>query len=197
MTPERKAKLILWLNTLTLLVGALTIFLVFRIIGTAATQTNTTQKQIVDSQKLTEKELRCLAAFFSRTNRESLRINNLEKCEIIHTDTGQTEVLPLQPTVNTSPSPAASEQNKNANSEKEKTNSGNQDQKATSQQSATSQAAPQVNGNADANTKNGGAQGGAGAGFILQPAITPQSLNNHTDIKVKEPKKLGLAGIRL
>jgi hypothetical protein len=106
MTAERKAKLIIVLNALTLIGGAVTILLLFRLIATAAHQNTITNDRIVSSQKATENELRCLASFFSQTNRQTLRINNLESCQIIHTDTGETEILPLAPTASFKPSPA-------------------------------------------------------------------------------------------
>jgi hypothetical protein len=97
MTANTKAKLIVFLNTLTLIGGAITIILLLHIIGNTTQQNSDTNDKIAASQKATEKELRCLASFFSQSNRQTIRISNLETCVIIHTDTGKTEALPLTP----------------------------------------------------------------------------------------------------
>lgn len=147
MTPQRKAKLIVVLNTITLIGGVVTIFLLLRIISNAAHQTTTTNSSIAASQKVTEKELRCLASFFSQTNRQTIRINNLETCQILHTDTGQVEDLPLTPTPvsNSSTSPAVPSSDTKQNSTTNPTPiQSNTPQTSASQNTAPSQIAPQV-----------------------------------------------------
>jgi hypothetical protein len=146
MTANTKAKLIVFLNALTLIGGAITIILLFRIIGNAAQQNTSTNTKIAASQEVTEKELRCLASFFSQPNRQSIRISNLKTCEIIHTDTGQTEVLPLSPTpvkIQSSPAVPSSDTNKNSTSTPTPTQV-NTPQTTTSTNLAPSQTAPQV-----------------------------------------------------
>lgn len=169
MTANRKAKLIVFLNTLTLIGGAITIILLLRVIGNAARQNSDTNTKIVASQKVTEAELRCLASFFSQPNRQTIRISNLETCEIIHTDTGQTEVLPLSPTpVKTQSSPAVPSNVTNKNSTPTPTSKQvNTPQTPTSQNSAISQTAPQVQGSGSADIQGGGAT------IQLQPAVKP------------------------
>lgn len=146
MTANTKAKLIVFLNTLTLIGGAITIILLLRVIGNAAQENTNTNTKIAASQKVTEKELRCLASFFSQPNRQTIRISNLETCQIIHTDTGQTEVLPLSPTpvkIQSSPAAPSSDTNKNSTSTPTSTQV-NTPQKTTSTNLAPSQTAPQV-----------------------------------------------------
>ena len=150
MTANTKAKLIVFLNALTLIGGAITIILLFRIISGAAAQnaaTNrgieATNKQIISSQKLTEKELGCLASFFSQTNRQNLKINNLEQCEILHTDTGQTEILPLT-SISISPAVPSSDTKQNSTTTPTPTQANNTPNQTTSQTTAPSPTAPQV-----------------------------------------------------
>jgi hypothetical protein len=147
MTAETKAKLIVFLNTLTLIGGAITIVLLLRVIGNAANQNSTTNTKIVASQKVTEKELRCLASFFSQPNRQNIRISNLETCEIIHTDTGKTEQLPLSPTPVTTPSSPAvpsSDTKQNSTTTNKPTQANTPQTPASQTNSAPSQTTPQV-----------------------------------------------------
>lgn len=138
LTPINKARLIVFLNALTFIGGVVTIVLLLRVIGNAANQNAETNRQIVASQKATEKELGCLASFFSQTNRQTLVITSLEKCEVTHTDTGQTEQLKLVP-IQTSP--AVPDEKQSSTVTPTQTN-----ENTTSLQSqASSQAAQQAN----------------------------------------------------
>lgn len=145
LTPERKAKLIVFLNALTLIGGVITIILLLRVIGSAAKQNADTNSKIVASQKQTEKELGCLASFFSQPNRQTLQITSLETCTVMHTDTGKSESLPLLPT---SSSPAVQSSDTKQNSILKKTPTQPiatlNDNKDTSQNTALSQTASQV-----------------------------------------------------
>lgn len=149
MTANSKAKLIVLLNTLTLVGAAITVILLFRIIGNAARLNTSTNEKIAASQKVTENELRCLAAFFSQSNRQALRINNLETCEILNTDTGKTDNLPLSPT-STSPAVPSSDTKQNSTTTETSTQlNSSQNQEDTSQTPAPSQTTPQVQAQAN------------------------------------------------
>lgn len=164
MKPDTKAKLIVFLNTLTLIGGAITIILILRVITNTARLNTETNDKIVASQKVTENELRCLAAFFSQTGRQNLRISNLETCEILHTDTGQTEVLPLSPT-SSSPAVPSSDTKQNSTSNQDQTQP-TATTNTTSQTPAASQTSPQVQ-------SSGNLQGDGSASVQLQPSVPP------------------------
>lgn len=176
MKPSLKAKLIVWLNVLTLIGGAFTVFLLLKIITNAATQSAKTQDKIVVSQKLTETELRCLAAFFSKSDRQNLKISNLDKCTILHTDNGQSEVLPLTPTTNsTQSSPAASDitkQNSTANQTSIQPNTIQNQPSTTTQTPADSQSTSQAAGSAHVSPDDTSGS----ASVQLQPATTIEQL---------------------
>lgn len=143
ITPVNKARLIVFLNTLTLIGGVITIVLLLRVIGSAAKQNSDTNAKIVASQKATEEELGCLASFFSQPNRQTLIIVDLSKCTIKHTDTGQTETLPF---FQTQPSPAvpSSDTTQKSTTTPTSTQANNTpNQQIASQTPASSQTAPQ------------------------------------------------------
>lgn len=153
-TPERKAKLIVFLNMLTLIGGVITIVLLLRVIGAAARQNADTNNRIVLSQKQTEKELSCLASFFSQQNRQTLVITNLEHCTVTHTDTGQTEELKLVPVSLNQSSPAVPSSDTKQNSTTIPTSTqSNSIQTPTANTTALSQSASQAKAQASTDTK--------------------------------------------
>lgn len=150
-TPERKAKLIVFLNALTLIGGVITIILLLRVIGSAAQQNANTNAKIVASQKLTEKDLGCLASFFSQPNRQTLQITSLEHCTVVHTDSGKSEDLPLLPVTKTQSSPAvpSSDTKQNSSTTQTPTQPNNTTTNTTSQTQAPSQPTPQAKASTD------------------------------------------------
>lgn len=150
-TPERKAKLIVFLNMLTLAGGVITVVLLLRVIGTAARQNADTNAKIVASQKLTEKDLGCLASFFSQPNRQALQITSLEHCTVVHTDTGKSEDLPLLPVTKTQSSPAVptSDTKQNSTTTPTPTQSNNTTTNTPTPIQAPSQPTPQAKASTD------------------------------------------------